>query len=188
MPQHFLSTFFKIHFNGHVTKSSGCYVCHQACLSQHLHPAYKLQVWIFRMILTESVVTMVPGTRAERSGFQVSIGATDFYLSCPGRLWGPPSLLQSLYRGSHLDVKRPGHDAHSSTEGRNECCLHLYPCLMQLWCVNGHHILNWYDSHRNKRENYNFSTQCVLLRHYTDQPLVLCNLHKSTVRLLRGTI
>jgi hypothetical protein len=155
-------------------KSSGCSLCHQVWLL-HLHPVHKLQVWIFRMILTGSVVTMVPELRAGRSGFPISMGARDFCLNCPGRLWGPPSLLQSLYRSPLQGLKRPGHDVdHSppfSTEGRNECRLHIYPSFMHLWCGHEHHILNCYDYHRNKRENDNLFMQCVLLRHYADQPV-----------------
>ena len=45
-------------------------------------------------------------------------------LRCPYRLWGPHSLLFSLYRSSLLGIKRPGREVNhphaSSAEIKNE--------------------------------------------------------------------
>jgi hypothetical protein len=91
---------------------------------------------MFRVVLTGSAVDMVPGIQTERSGIPISSGARDFCLNCPNWLWDPPTFLHSQFRVTLPEVKRPGrdvdHSPSSSTEGRNECRLHLYPCLMRL--------------------------------------------------------
>jgi len=131
---------------------------------------------MFRVFLTGSVVSMLPGLWAGWSGFPVSAGARDFCLNCPNRLlWGPPTFLHSQYQVTLPEVKRSGrdvdHSTSSSTGGRNECRLHLYPSLMHLWCERGKQVLNLYDPHRKKRGKGNFFMQRVLPRLYTDQPV-----------------
>jgi hypothetical protein len=57
--------------------------------------------------------------RVGRSGDLIPVGG-EIFRSCPDRLWGPPSLLYSVYRVFPGGRKRPGRDADppppSSTE------------------------------------------------------------------------
>jgi hypothetical protein len=74
-----------------------------------------ITTYLFRARLNVLPRVWVPtALRLERSGVQILIGTRNFSPERPDRLWGQPSLIFSVYRGSSTWIKRSGSEVYHS--------------------------------------------------------------------------